>query len=182
MKTNTQSQKGFTLLEILLVIAAIGILAAIVIVAINPQRQLAQTRDAQRRSDVNTISNALAQATIAGEGFMSDIAYTDDIGSNDETYYIAGLNTTGTPITECTAAAGVSGTSAAIVALPTSADDIGDPDGGGLVGPYIADIPQAPNDGECYLIARTTSTTDGGRIQISAPGTEQATDTISVER
>jgi prepilin-type N-terminal cleavage/methylation domain-containing protein len=57
-------KKGFTLLEILLVIAAIGILAAIVIVAINPNRQLAQVRNTTRYSDVSTLSDALEQYLI----------------------------------------------------------------------------------------------------------------------
>lgn len=57
-------QKGFTLLEILLVIAAIGILAAIVIVAINPNRQLSQVRDTLRQSDAVTLQKALEQYLI----------------------------------------------------------------------------------------------------------------------
>jgi prepilin-type N-terminal cleavage/methylation domain-containing protein len=56
--------KGFTLLEILLVIAAIGVLAAIVIIAINPQRQLAQVRDASRESGVQSLQKALDQYNI----------------------------------------------------------------------------------------------------------------------
>lgn len=55
------SQKGFTLLEILLVVAAIAILAGIVIVAINPARQLGETRNAQRKVDVRTILSAVQQ-------------------------------------------------------------------------------------------------------------------------
>jgi prepilin-type N-terminal cleavage/methylation domain-containing protein len=47
--------KGFTLLEILLVITAIGILASTLLVAINPNRQTNQARNLVRNVDINNI-------------------------------------------------------------------------------------------------------------------------------
>ncbi len=62
--------RGFTLIELLLVIGIIAIIASIVIIAINPTRQLGQARDAQRRSDLNTILNAVYQYAIDHNGAL----------------------------------------------------------------------------------------------------------------
>jgi prepilin-type N-terminal cleavage/methylation domain-containing protein len=81
-----EKQKGFTLLEVLLVIAAIGILAAIVLIAINPNKQLAQARNAERRSEVNTLYKALEQYLIDNQGYPVGITETEqDICINNNT-------------------------------------------------------------------------------------------------
>lgn len=57
----TRVARGFTLIELLIVIAILAILAAAAIVAINPARQFAQARNAQRLAAVNAILDAIGQ-------------------------------------------------------------------------------------------------------------------------
>jgi len=78
LSRRAKGAKGFTLLEILLVIAIIAILAAIVIIAINPGKQLADSRNAQRRTDVNTILNGIYQYSVDNNGNLPAGVTTTD--------------------------------------------------------------------------------------------------------
>ncbi len=148
-----RSSSGFTLIELLLVIGIIAILASIVIVAINPTKQLGDARDAQRRSDVNTILNAVYQYAIDNNGTLpSDISTT-------ETEICRGS----TEPASCSTDEGVN--------LRM------------LTGAYLVSIPADPqavstSTGTHYTILKDSS----GRITVRAWGTEQEETDISVTR
>lgn len=63
-----KNQRAFTLLEVLLVVAIIAILAGIIIVALNPGKQLGDSRNSQRKADVNTLISAVYQYSIDNNG------------------------------------------------------------------------------------------------------------------
>lgn len=54
------NKKGFTLIELLIVIAVLAILTAAVVVVLNPAQLLAQARDSQRMSDLDTLKSSIA--------------------------------------------------------------------------------------------------------------------------
>lgn len=63
-----KNKKGFSLIEILIAITLITMLAAIVIIAVNPGRQFAQGRNTQRWTAVNSILNAVHQNMVDNNG------------------------------------------------------------------------------------------------------------------
>jgi len=159
-----KTMKGFTLLEVLLVVAIIAILAGIVIIAINPGKNLGDSRNAQRSADVNTIINGVYQYELDSNGSLPPL------GSRTGAVVI-----TSTLTEICSATAS---TCTGLVDLNSALT---------TAGKYLVSIPGDPScptgppacnaNGAGYKIGLTTN----GRLQVTAPQAEQSK-TISVTK
>jgi len=152
MGSLSTARRGFTLIELLLVVGIIAILASIVIVAINPTKQLGDTRNAQRKADVNTILSAVYQYSIDNNGSLP-----------------TGITTVSKNICQSDAS-------------PATITSIGCLSLSALTGSYVVKIPKDPSvsatgTGTNYWIVRDANS----RITVNAPGAEQGA-TISITR
>jgi prepilin-type N-terminal cleavage/methylation domain-containing protein len=150
-------RSGFTLIELLLVVGIIGILAGVVIMAINPTKMLGFARDAQRRNDVSTILNAIYQYSIDNNGNLPPSVV--NVSAN-YTRYICKVSST------CTS------TGAVNLRI--------------LTGSYLVSVPVDPRIPAAYVFTATgtyytISRDSRNRVTVTAPGTEQ-TSTITVTR
>jgi len=64
-------KKGFTLLELLIVIGILAILSTTIVIVINPAQLLKKARDSQRISDLNTMKTAIAYYITEETGTLS---------------------------------------------------------------------------------------------------------------
>lgn len=149
-KTSLFSQ-GFTLIELLVVIGILAILTAVVLVAVNPGRQLAQARNTQRQADINAILTAI-------------------------TAYMADPVNNGQPPASITAACGD-----ATTPWNRIGDGSGSTIDLGVAPVYIANIPSDPTDGvedangvvtDSGYDVCSTGVAGANRITVQAPSTE----------
>ena len=142
-------KKAFTLVELLVVIGILAILTAVVLVAVNPARQLMQARNTERSAEVNSILSAIT-------AYIADPINNGAVPASGGT--IVSCSTSGTVWSNI----GTS-TAAGFVNLKTD-----------LAPTYIADMPMDPSGTEGdtgYDVCQSTA----NRITVSAPSAEGAT-------
>lgn len=149
---NLKKTAGFTLIEILVVIGIIAILAAIVIIAINPAKQFAQARNTQRQAGVNAILNAVGQRIADNKGVFGG------------TFTIAGTTYTCSPLAVSTASTSIT---------TTMSNTVGDL--GCLVPTYIASLPSDPAGVTAPATGFDISVDAAGRIMVCADAAKNET-------
>jgi prepilin-type N-terminal cleavage/methylation domain-containing protein len=74
---------GFTLIELIVVLAIIGVLVGILVAVIRPQQIFARLRDTQRQSDLNRLANAIQTYIAEFAQNPPAIVLTGDLGGTN---------------------------------------------------------------------------------------------------
>ena len=157
--------RGFTLIELLIVIAIISILAAIIYVAVDPVRRLAEARNAERWSSVNSILNSVLKYTVDNRGSLPGALASATAGVN---YQI------GTAGSGCDGSCGVAATASVCINLTSD-----------LVDQYISSVPKDPSSGTDAETDYYINKSSNGRILVGACDPESvggSAPTITVSR
>lgn len=167
-----QKQKGFTLLELLIVIGIIAILAGVAFVALDPLSRFRDARDAKRWSDVTAILSAIKIDQVDNRG---PYAYGVNNYNSPAVPTFAATNyeiSSATTTTECNTRCSAATSTAACVNLSEIVSQ-----------GYLSSLPVAPNGNQSwdsthtgYYMTRNTN----GSITIGSCDTE--TSGISVQR
>ncbi len=147
-----RGSKGFTLIEILVVIGILAILLTIVLVAVNPGRNTQDARNTKRRSDVLNILNAVNQYYVATGNFPT------------------GTPADGNPAIDVKSAVGGTGTAFCSALVPTYIAEL-------PVDPSVGSWTSCATYDTGYTIQQTAAS----RIRVTAPSAE-ASATISATR
>lgn len=142
--------QGFTLVELLIVIAILGTLAVVVLVAINPVQQLAKTRDTGRKSTAQQLGHSLEAYAVNNNGNYVPEGAT----------WITSLVTSG-EITSIPGSVGYSVTG--ITACGTNAQN-----------GYCYDATTGAGGGPFIIFARLEATADISRCTSQFGGTDRA--------
>ncbi len=168
-----ENTKGFTLIELLIVIGIVGILAGIVLVAVNPALQFGKANDSERKQEISAVLKSVYQfqASPTSRGALPLCSF--------------GAVPAATVIPECdTDSSGVgvgNGGFEGAVELGTPADAATYDCTSVLTPFYIKDVPVDPDDntynstGTGYFICQDTSGAQA-QIIVIAVGTEVYTD------
>ena len=152
-----KNRKGFTLVELLIIIAIISILFSVILVAVDPARRFAEARNAVRQMDVRDILEAILTYTV---DFKCNLpAGIDNLPGTSQ---ILGTKTTGCG-GQCTATTGVG---------PDCLDLTSS-----LVETYLSAIPADPGSGSAANTDYFVNKTAGGRILVGACDPERGAST-----
>ncbi len=159
-------KKGFTLIEILLVVAILSILLVVVFAALNPAQRLIDTRNARRWNDVNQLLTAVHECVV--DENLATCLGTYTAGNVYEVVFDP-TGVTAVPASGCQAVCTTATADTSCLQLDTTLAD------------YIAKIPMDPTTPVAGHSSYSITVGTNGIITVASCGAEDG-ETISVSR